>query len=49
MMYRYSKCVNGLVFHTNDLCENLINHTQTNDNIKYNKVSIDNTKLKLYN
>lgn len=49
MMYRYSKYVNGLVFHTNDLCENLINHTQTNDNIKYNKVTIDTTKLELYN
>jgi superfamily II DNA or RNA helicase len=49
MMYRYSKFVNGLVFHTNDLCENLINHTQTNDNIKYNKVIIDTKKLKLYN
>jgi hypothetical protein len=41
MMYRYSKYVNGLVFHTNDLCEKLRNHTQTNDNIKYNKLIID--------
>ena len=49
MMYRYSKFVNGLVFHTNDLCENLINHTNTNDNIKYNKVIIDTKKLELYN
>jgi len=49
MMYRYSKFVNGLVFHTNELCENLINHTNTNDNIKYTKVNIDNTKIELYN
>ena len=49
MMYRYSKFVNGLVFHTNDLCENLINHTHTNDNIKYNKVNMDNKKIELYN
>ena len=49
MMYRYSNFVNGLVFHTNDLCENLINHTHTNDNIKYNKVNMDNKKIELYN
>ena len=30
MMYRYSKFVNGLVFHTNDLSTNLINHNLTN-------------------
>ena len=49
MMYRYSRFVNGLVFHTNDLSENLINHSLTNDNIKYNRVNIELDKYKLYN
>ena len=49
MMYRYSRFVNGLVFHTNDLCENLINHSNTNDNIKYNRVNIELDKYELYN
>jgi len=49
MMYRYSRYVNGLVFHTNDLCENLLNHSNTNDNIKYNRVSIEEDKYELYN
>ena len=49
MMYRYSRFVNGLVFHTNELCENLINHSLTNDNIKYNRVNIELDKYKLYN
>lgn len=49
MMYRYSRYVNGLVFHTNDLCENLLNHSNTNDNIKYNRVNIQDDKYELYN
>ena len=49
MMYRYSRYVNGLVFHTNDLCENLLNHSNTNDNIKYNRVNIEEDKYELYN
>ena len=49
MMYRYSRFVNGLVFHTNNLCENLINLSNTNDNIKYNRVNIETDKYKLYN
>jgi len=49
MMYRYSRFVNGLVFHTNDLCENLLNHSETNDNIKYNRINIESEKYKLYN
>jgi superfamily II DNA or RNA helicase len=49
MMYRYSRFINGLVFHTNELCENLINHSNTNDNIKYNRVNIEENKLELYN
>jgi superfamily II DNA or RNA helicase len=48
MMYRYSNFVNGMVFHTNDLCENLLNHSNTNDNIKYNRVTIEEDKYKLY-
>ena len=40
MMYRYSRFVNGIVFHTNDLCENLINHSNTNDNSRTISISI---------
>ena len=49
MMYRYSKFVNGLVFHTNDLSTNLINHNLTNDNIKYLKVKFEEGKYDLMN
>jgi superfamily II DNA or RNA helicase len=49
MMYRYSRYINGLVFHTNELCENLLNHSNTNDNIKYNRVTIESDKYELYN
>ena len=49
MMYRYSKFVNGLVFHTNDLSTNLINHNLTNDNVKYLKVKVEEGKYDLGN
>ena len=49
MMYRYSKFVNGLVFHTNDLSTNLLNHNLTNDNIKYLKVKFEEGKYDLGN
>ena len=37
-----------ICFHTNELCENLLNHTKTNDNVKYNRIIIEEDKYKYF-